>query len=181
MGMPHLSQLLARLLKAQLIPQRFGFVALFGLNRSQLAQFHVEPLFAYFKRRKALFPAPFSLGASLDVFDHEDADREELTEEPRQTQFPLPACPGRRRQFLLALMPILTWLAARGLAPPARSALSSTLFLRFFAALPAFVLVITDAMRCRDLAIPLTLAARVYPHSERTDFPRCWLSIQPDT
>src|SRR5260370_7663516 len=178
---PYLNQLLARFLQAQLIPQRFGFVALFGLNRSQLAQFRVEPLFAYFQRRKALIPAPFSLGASLDVFDHEDADREELTEEPRQTQFRLPACPGRRRQFLLALMPILTWLAARGLAPPARSALSSTLFLRFFDALPGFGLDIQVGMRCRENAIPLTLAAGINPHGERLDFPRCWLSIQPDT
>ena len=91
---PDLSQLLARFLQAQLIPQRFGFVALFALNRSQLAQFRVEPLFAYFQWRKALIPSPFSLGASLDVFNHEDADREELTEEPSQTKFPRPSCPG---------------------------------------------------------------------------------------
>ena len=109
---PYLSQLLARFLQAQLLPQRFGFVALFGLNRSQLAQFHIEPLFAYFQRRKALIPSPFSLGASLDVFNHEDADREELTEEPSQTKFPLPACPGRWRQCFLALLSILTGLAA---------------------------------------------------------------------
>src|SRR5260370_8268998 len=177
---PYLNQLLARFLQAQLIPQRFGVVALFGLNRSQLAQFRVERLLAYFQRRKALIPAPFSLGASLDVFDHEDADREELAEEPRQPQFPLPACPGRRREFLLALMPIVTWLAARGLAPPARSALSSALFLRFFDTIPGFGLDIQVGMRCRENAIPLTLAAGINPHGERLDFPRCWLSIQPD-
>src|SRR5260370_14725352 len=126
-------------------------------------------------------PAPGPLGASIDVFDHEDADREELAEEPRQTKFPLPACPGRRRQFLLALMPILAWLAARGLAPPARSVLSSTLFLRFFDALPGFGLDIQVGMRCRENTIPLTFAAGINPYSERLDFPRCWLRIQPDT
>src|SRR5260370_11942853 len=178
---PYLNQLLARFLQAQLIPQRFGFVALFGLNRSQLAQFRVEPLFAYFQRRKALIPAPFSLGASLDVFDHEDADREELTEEPRQTQFPLPACPGRRRQFLLALLPVLTRLPARRFSIAAGAAHAGTSLLCILDAIPGFGLDIQVGMRCREHAIPLTLAAGINPHGERLDFPRCWLSIQPDT
>ncbi len=104
-----------------------------------------------------MIPAPFSLGASLDVFDHEDTHREELTEEPCQPKFPLPARFRRGRQFLLALLPILPWLAARGLAPPARSALSRALFLRFFDTIPGFGLDVQVGMRGSEDAIPLSL------------------------
>src|SRR6266567_2879545 len=169
---PYLSQLLARFLQAQLIPQRFGFVALFGLNRSQLAQFHVEPLFAYFQRRKALIPSPFSPGASLDVFDHEDADREELTEEESKTKFQLTACTGRRRQFFLALLSILTRLPTGRFSSAAGAAHPGTNLLCILDAIPGFGLDIQVGMRCREHAIPLTLAAGINPHGERLDFPR---------
>src|SRR5712692_9015386 len=45
--------------EAQLIPQGFGFVALLCLDGCKLAEFRVEPLLAYFQRRKALIPALF--------------------------------------------------------------------------------------------------------------------------
>ena len=51
-----------------------------------------------------------------NVLNHKHTDREDLAEEPGQSQSPLPACPGRWRQFVLALLAVLTWFAARCLA-----------------------------------------------------------------
>src|SRR5260221_4310554 len=62
---PHLCQLLARLLEPQPLAQCFGLVALFGLNRRQLAEFRIEPVLAHFERGKGLIPAPLAVLARL--------------------------------------------------------------------------------------------------------------------
>src|SRR5260221_10500226 len=62
---PHLCQLLARLLEPQPLAQSFGLVALFGLNRRQLAEFRIEPVLAHFERGKGLIPAPLAVLARL--------------------------------------------------------------------------------------------------------------------
>src|SRR5260221_1847497 len=116
-GLPHLCQLLPRFLQTQLVSQGFRLVPLPGLDRSQLREFLVEPRFAHFKWGKASIPAALvGPGAGFDVFHDKDAHREELAQQGRQAQFPLPARSGRRRQLLLALPAVLARLPAGWLA-----------------------------------------------------------------
>src|SRR5258707_13164471 len=129
---PDLCQLLPRFLEPQLLTQFLGFVALFGLDRCQLREFLVEPVLAHLQRRKTTIPTTlvrFGLGG--DVFHHQDAHREELAQKRCQAQFPVPAGSGGRRQLLLALLAVLTWLATRGVAPPARAAHPGATLFRF--------------------------------------------------
>jgi hypothetical protein len=83
-----------------------------------------------FQRGKAVVPAAFALfGDGSDILHHDDADRKELAELARHAQFPLPACSGRGRQFPLAVLAVLAWLAARSRPPPARPTLAGRVFL----------------------------------------------------
>ncbi len=172
MGFPDLGQLFARFLEPQLIPQGFGLVALLCLDRGKVAEFRVEPLLADFQRGKALIPALLATRAGLDVLHHEDTDRKHLTEKGGQAQFPLPACLGRRRQFFLAVLPVLPRLAAREFAIATSAAHPARGLFRFLDSLSGFRLDIDVGMGRRDDAIALALATRIDPDGDRLDFPR---------
>ncbi len=132
MRFPDLCHLLPRFLEPKLLAQFLGFVALLGLDRSQLAQFLVEPVLTHLQRRKPAIPATLvRFGLGFDVFHHKDAHRQELAQKRRQAQFPVPPCSGGRRQLLLALLAVLTWLATRGVAPSAAATHLGAALFRF--------------------------------------------------
>lgn len=172
MGFPNLGQLFARFLEPQLIPQSFGLVALLCLDRGKVVEFRVEPLLTYFQRGKALIPVLLATRAGLDVLHHEDTDWKQLAEKGGQAQFPLPTRPGRRRQFFLAVLPVLPGLAARQFAIATSAAHLARCLFRFLDSLSGFRLDIDVGMSRRDDAIALALAARIDPDGDRLDFPR---------
>ena len=136
MGLPHLRQLLPRLLKTELVAHFLGLVALPCLDRSQLREFLVEPLLAHFQRGKTAIPmALVGFGLRLDVFHHEDTDREDLAQPLRQSQFPLPARPGGGWELLSAVLAVLAHLPIRSLALAAGTAHSGAVLLRLLDAI----------------------------------------------
>src|SRR2546422_992207 len=139
----------------RLLPQGLSLVALFGLDRCKVAQFRVEPLLAYFQRGKALIPSLFATRGGLDVLYHEDTDRKKLAEKAGQAQFPRPSCPGRGRQFFLALMPVGPRLTARRFSMATRPAHAARVLFRLLDSLSGLRLDIDIGMGCRDDAIAL--------------------------
>src|SRR5258708_8857332 len=94
-GFPHLCQLLARLLEAQLIAQGFCFVALHDLKRRELSDFLIEPVFAYFQRGEAFIPTALALFRhARNIFHDQPTHPENLPEKSCETEFPLPSGPG---------------------------------------------------------------------------------------
>jgi len=175
---PDLCQLLARLLEPQPLAQCFGLVALFGLDRCQLAEFLVEPVLAHFERRKGLIPALFATGPSLDVLDHEDAHREELAEPGRQAQFPVPTGPSGRRQPLLAPLAVLARLAARGLAIAAGAAHARALLFRLLHPRPGLGLDIEVGVGGRGHHDALAFGTRIDAHRNGLLLARGWLDVE---
>jgi hypothetical protein len=178
---PDLCQLFPRFLEPQLFTQFLGFVALFDLDRSQLAEFLVEPVLAHLQRRKTAIPATLvQFGLGFDVFHHKDAHREELAQKRCQAQFPVPTCSGGRREFLLALLAILTWLATRGVAPSAGAAPLGAALFRFLHAVSGLRLDVGIGVGGSGHAIAFALATRVNPHRNRLQHACRRFDIQPD-
>ncbi len=175
---PDLCQLLARLLESQPLAQCFGLVALFGLDRCQLAEFPVEPVLAHFERRKGLIPALFATGPGLDVLDHEDAHREELAEPDCQAQFPVPTGPGGRRQLLAVLLAVLARLAARGLARATSVAHAGAVLLRFLDAISRLCLDIEVGVGGGGHHDALAFGTRIDAHRDGLLLARGWLDIE---
>ncbi len=149
MRLPHLRHLFVGLFETQLPPQFLRLEALHGLDRSQLSQLLVKPVFPDLQWGKAPIPAPLALfRLGLDVFDGEDTHGEELTEPARQPEFPLPPGFGGRRDLLLAVLAVLAWLAARGVASSTRAAHLRALLLGFLDACAGIGLDIEVGMRC---------------------------------
>src|SRR5260221_464077 len=180
-GLPHLCQLLPRFLQTQLVSQGFRLVPPHGLDRSQLREFLVEPRLAHFKWGKASIPAAFvGPGAGFDVFHYKDAHREELAQQGRQAQFPLPARPGRRWQLLLALPAVLARLAPGRLAPSTGAAHARAAPFRFLDTSPCFCLDSGIGMNGTQHTVSLPLAPRINPHRNTLHDVRRWLDVEPD-
>ena len=164
-GLPHLCQLLPRFLQTQLVAQNFRLVPPPGLDRSQLREFLVEPRLAHFKWGKAAIPAALAgPGAGFDVFHYKDAHREELAQQGRQAQFPVPARSSRRRQLLLALPARCARLAAGGLAPSTGVAHARAAPFRLLDTTPGFCLDSGIGMSGTQHTVSLPLAPRIDPH-----------------
>ncbi len=132
MRLPHLRHLFVGLFEAQPLPKLLRLEALHGLDRSQLSQLFVKPLFPDLEWGKAPIPAPLALfRLGLDVFYNEDTHGEDLREPARQPEFPLPPGFGGRWDLLLAVLAVLAWLAARGVASSTRAAHLCALLLGF--------------------------------------------------
>ena len=167
MRLPYLRHLLVGLFETQLPPQLLRLEALHGLDRSQLSQLPVKPVFANLQGGKAPIPAPLALfRLGLDVFYGEDTHGEELTEPARQPEFPLPAGSGGRRDLLLAVLAVLTWLAARGVTSSTRAAHLRALLLGFLDACAGIGLEIEIGMRCRCHDQRLLFTPRVDAHRD---------------
>src|SRR5258708_39727304 len=109
---PHLCQLLARLLETQLLAQGFRLIPLHQLKRGELSDLLVEPVLAHFQGRETPVPTSLALfGSRRNILAHEYTHRENLAQEPCQSQFPLPSGSGRGRKFSFALLAILARLA----------------------------------------------------------------------
>src|SRR6266568_5022846 len=159
MSFPDLCSLLARFLETQLLPQGFRFVALLSHHGCELAEFLVKPLFAHLQRRKALIPPLLATGCCFDVLDRKNTDWKQCAEKGGQAQFPLPACLGRRREFFLALMPIVPGLATRRVSPATSATHPGRVLFCFLDSLPGLRLEIDIGMGRRDDAIALAFAA----------------------
>src|SRR5260370_10930587 len=78
-GFPNLVQLLARLLETQLLAQGFRLIPLHHLERCELADLLIKPVFAHFQRGETSVPTSLALFCSgRDILDHEDTHREKL-------------------------------------------------------------------------------------------------------
>src|SRR5258708_27576655 len=105
---PHLCQLLARLLETQLLAQVFRLIPLHKLKRGELSDLLVEPVLAHFQGRETPVPTSLALfGSRRNILAHEYTHRENLAQEPCQSQFPLPSASGRRPNFPFPFLPIL--------------------------------------------------------------------------
>ncbi len=93
MRLPNLCGLFARLLEAQVVSHHLRLPSLLDGDGGQFVQGVVKPVLSHFQRGEAAVPLPCFpwTGGRSDVLDHEDLDREEPEEKPRQPQFPLPA------------------------------------------------------------------------------------------
>src|SRR5215471_9876781 len=132
MRMPHLRHLVAALFEPKLIAKLLRLEALQGLDRSQLSQLLIKPVFADLQRGKVPIPAALSpVRWGLDVLYGKDAHGEEPTEPTHQPEFPLPTSLGGGRDFLLAVLAVLALLATRGVAFSARAAHLRALLLGF--------------------------------------------------
>ena len=181
MRLPHLRQLFVDLFQAQLLPQLLGLEALHGLDRSQLAQLLVKPLFPNLQRGKAPIPAPLALfRLGLDVLYDEDAHGEELTKPARQPEFPLPAGFGGRRDLLLAMLAVVARLAEGGVACPTRAAHLRALLLGFLDACAGIGLEIEIGMRRRCHDQRLLFTPGVDAHRDGWVFSRRGLDVEPD-
>ncbi len=84
--LPHLSQLLAGLLEAQLLTQRFRLIPLHQLERCELPDLLVEPVFADFQRRETAIPSSFPLFRGRgNILNHKKADWKDLAQERCQS------------------------------------------------------------------------------------------------